>query len=787
VTASDRVLERLERVTKQDGGWTARCPAHEDRQNSLSIREGDDRVLLECSTGCSVEAIVDAVGLDMHDLFSDPGGGGDGSSSRKRATAQPPSGGLTLDQYAEAKRLPVEFLRAELGITGITYAGEHAVRIPYMRGDGTEAAVRIRLALDGDSRFVWRKGSKPLLYGLSRLGRAHDLGYVVLVEGESDAQTLWLHHRPAIALPGAGNWNEARDAPELDGIDAIYVVLEPGKGGETLLDHLRGSRIHDRLRLVRLEGAKDVSELHVADPDAFGERFESALQRAVPWAEHERVERDLQRSSAWAECSEIASEPRILDVFLTDLARAGVVGEQETAAVIYLALVSRLFDKPVSIVVKGPSSLGKSYVAERVLVFFPESAYYVLTSMSERALAYIEEPLAHRHLVVIEAAGMESEFASYLLRSLLSEGKLRYQTTDKTPQGMRGRLIQIDGPTGVLLTTTEVVLHRENETRLLSLTGTDTPEQTQAILLALADEDTDRSIPEHWHALQRWLEAGPREVTIPYAGHLAELVPPVAVRLRRDFGALLILIRSHALLHQASRQVDNRGRVVATLDDYRVVRELVHGVIAEAVEATVSLTVRETVEAVAALSASHADGVRVVDLAARLGLDKSTASRRARDARQKGYLKNLEDRRGKQARYLPDNPLPGEVELLPLCETLEERLHGCTPTEGTTTSPSPSDVDPDDVDEPDEVETEPAAAPGSENGRPEPHPGGGGSWLARDKRWRWVDTDPPVFASEVVDERPAKCVQCGERAALGSWYCAKHTSGVAPPSGDRAP
>ena len=72
---------------------------------------------------------------------------------------------------------------------------------------------------------LWRKGDKPLLYGLSRLQEARDAGHVVLVEGESDAQTLWLHRFPALGVPGASNWREDRDAAHLDGIDEIYAVI----------------------------------------------------------------------------------------------------------------------------------------------------------------------------------------------------------------------------------------------------------------------------------------------------------------------------------------------------------------------------------------------------------------------------------------------------------------------------------------------------------------------------------------------------------------------------------
>ena len=64
-------LRRLEGVTGGRGGqWTAKCPAHDDRHNSLSISTGDDgRILLRCHAGCSAEKITDAMGLSVKDLF----------------------------------------------------------------------------------------------------------------------------------------------------------------------------------------------------------------------------------------------------------------------------------------------------------------------------------------------------------------------------------------------------------------------------------------------------------------------------------------------------------------------------------------------------------------------------------------------------------------------------------------------------------------------------------------------------------------------------------------------
>ena len=50
--------------------WVARCPAHEDRRPSLSVRETDEgKVLLHCFAGCDSADVLAAVGLSLSDLF----------------------------------------------------------------------------------------------------------------------------------------------------------------------------------------------------------------------------------------------------------------------------------------------------------------------------------------------------------------------------------------------------------------------------------------------------------------------------------------------------------------------------------------------------------------------------------------------------------------------------------------------------------------------------------------------------------------------------------------------
>lgn len=72
MSAAD-LLSRLEGVRERaPDRWSARCPAHEDKSPSLSIREIEgDRTLVFCFGGCRPLDVVRAVGLELRDLFHD--------------------------------------------------------------------------------------------------------------------------------------------------------------------------------------------------------------------------------------------------------------------------------------------------------------------------------------------------------------------------------------------------------------------------------------------------------------------------------------------------------------------------------------------------------------------------------------------------------------------------------------------------------------------------------------------------------------------------------------------
>lgn len=56
-----------------DNAWVARCPAHEDKSPSLTVKAlGDGRILMHCFAGCGTDNVLGALGLGMTDLFPEP-------------------------------------------------------------------------------------------------------------------------------------------------------------------------------------------------------------------------------------------------------------------------------------------------------------------------------------------------------------------------------------------------------------------------------------------------------------------------------------------------------------------------------------------------------------------------------------------------------------------------------------------------------------------------------------------------------------------------------------------
>jgi len=300
----DHVLAQLKGVRSSLHGWRACCPAHADSEPSLSIGLGEQgQVLLKCFAGCSLERIVEAMGLTIMDLF--PNGASTVEQASSNGTHQKV---LTLLDLSLAKQLPWKFL-FHLGVMDHASGG---VQIPYHLADGQEAPrYRIRTTLVAKEGSRWNSGEGNIVaYGLERLEDARKAGYLVLVEGESDCWTLWYQGFPALGIPGA-EMTGVLEAAMLSGIARLYLIQEPDQGGTTFVSHLTKRltewRWPGQALVVRLSGAKDSSDLYTQDRQGFRAAFQHALDHAEPLLPNRPLRlhlpsRQSRRSSAYRSC-----------------------------------------------------------------------------------------------------------------------------------------------------------------------------------------------------------------------------------------------------------------------------------------------------------------------------------------------------------------------------------------------------------------------------------------------------------------------------------------------------
>ncbi|HZU01574.1 MAG TPA: AAA family ATPase [Ktedonobacteraceae bacterium] len=259
--------------------YSAICPAHHDSSPSLIVWEDatDDHVGLKCFSGCSRKAVVEAMGISEAALYV-----------QLNPPSRPKSPGLSLIDLALDKLIHPNFLMS-LGIEEINHKGTSALRIPYYLQDGKPyARARIRTARIAKEGSTWTAGQESLIpYGLERLEDARNAGYLVIVEGESDAWTLWMHHFPALGIPGA----QAQNTLSLDylaGINQVYIHEEPDEAGKRFATNIE-SRLKAlgyagsicKISVFKESGCKDPNDLHKYDVANFKATFQMMLDKAA--------------------------------------------------------------------------------------------------------------------------------------------------------------------------------------------------------------------------------------------------------------------------------------------------------------------------------------------------------------------------------------------------------------------------------------------------------------------------------------------------------------------------
>jgi hypothetical protein len=416
--------------------------------------------------------------------------------------------------------------------------------------------------------------------------------------------------------------------------------------------------------LVRLAAAPPPSR----EPEAAGDDPRAAELAKMP-------------ADVRGEAGRLLDDPDLLRRVAADIGAAGVAGEARLALTLYLAGTSAQLPKPLAVIVRGPSSSGKSYVLQCVAGLFPPEVVLHATSLTANALYYFP-PVTLRHRFVVagersRAQDDERADATRALREMIEAGRLTKAVPAKESDRIVTRVIEQDGPIAYAETTTLGVLFDEDANRCLLVSTDEREEQTRQILAATAAAAAggerpgcDRLRAVH-HAAQRMVPRA--DVVIPFAGHVADLYPTGRLDARRSYRHVLTLVKAVALLHFRQRGRDGAGRVVATVADYAAAEQLARGPIGSAA-AGISDGARQFLAAVRDAFGdrefSTGDAQRLQD-----GTSRRTKYNRLAELSEGGFVEQTEPSHGKKpAKWKTTDLDPDGGGVLPDTRSIIDRL-----------------------------------------------------------------------------------------------------------------
>lgn len=254
-----------------------RCPFHDDNKDSFSadIKTGKCHCFAGCIDGNFISFYAKLNDTDTKTAYKDILGKY-GKLEEAKKSKKPKFEELTVKEYALSKGFGKDnedFLRNTCRILdGKDRDGTRYVKMPYYNEDGKAEVFRKRY---GNKEFRWSQGSsgKLILYGAWRLPEIRNgAKWLILVEGESDTQSLWYMQIPALGVPGASNF-KAPMVEALNGLD-VYIHVEPDQGGKTFFEKvcriLKDNNFTGRLFSWSCQqfGVKDPSELFMKEGKA---------------------------------------------------------------------------------------------------------------------------------------------------------------------------------------------------------------------------------------------------------------------------------------------------------------------------------------------------------------------------------------------------------------------------------------------------------------------------------------------------------------------------------------
>ena len=267
-----------------------------------------------------------------------------------------------------------------------------------------------------------------------------------------------------------------------DAVAYVHEILEPAwtyhSANNEALKNLYEAIEDTADKIDNEEPAK--GKAHIEESLTHGAEIVKRIKDWLGWGEltpdqreqAEQRKRVKRADKAWADerVRELAHDPDILSRIYRIMQDGGLVGEERNAKLLTLVAVTMYLDRPMSVLIGGDSSGGKSYLLKQLIKTLPESMVVQLQSVSNMGLAYMgRDALKRNFLALYELGGLGREGSEAIeqLKQLLTEGCIKRQIAESTNNGVGGRTVELDGPTGVWSSPQRCALTRNSETVFL--------------------------------------------------------------------------------------------------------------------------------------------------------------------------------------------------------------------------------------------------------------------------------------------------------------------------------
>ena len=258
----DEILSYFQVKRRYQDKAQCKCPAHDDKQASLTVTKGRDSVLIHCHANCSTENVLSAAGLKMSDLFY----------QEKRT-------GSSWQSYIESReKKKIEAVYNYVSINGsyaFTKVRMQAKKMIY----GTLANERFTYGLGGRTRKELCAVYAP--DGVQAINKAVSEGKPIFIpEGEKDADTLTKQGYTAFSYGGVNDW--AADMAQLCKGAVAYVLADNDEPGRRIANTIQSDLQGIAKSAKVIVPVPDTPKADISDYFAAGhskEEFESLLQQ----------------------------------------------------------------------------------------------------------------------------------------------------------------------------------------------------------------------------------------------------------------------------------------------------------------------------------------------------------------------------------------------------------------------------------------------------------------------------------------------------------------------------